>query len=361
LFHPENINSTTGIKIDEQTNPSDSYSAQNILRAAYAQLSVPIAGKIRLAGGLRLEDHSQIFNSATLTNEPVNVDLQVLSLLPSAYLGYNFSEKMLVRFAYGKTVNRPEFRELAPFGFYDFNYNMVKKGNPDLKTAFIHNFDFRWEYYPSPNEIIMAGIFYKEFLNPIESSFVPGAGTAGSKIFTFDNADKAVSQGIEIEVRKSLDGLTSSAFIDKLFLVFNTALIRSQVELGDAGIGQAYTERPMQGQSPYIVNTGFYYSDHERSLQVSLLYNVIGKRIFMIGYDDYPEIYEMPRNLLDLTISKGITGKLELKAGIRDIFNQEALLLQDGNQDGVFERRKDQNIERHYPGTQFSLGLTMKL
>jgi len=361
LFHPENINSTTGIKIDEQTNSSDSYSAQNILRSAYAQLSLPIAGRFRLAGGLRLEDQSQMFNSATLTNDPVNVDRQVLSLLPLAYVGYNFSEKMLVRFAYGKTVNRPEFRELAPFGFYDFNYNMVKKGNPELKTAFIHNFDLRWEYYPSPNEIVMAGIFYKQFLNPIESSFVPGAGTAGSKIFTYNNADRATSQGREIEIRKSLDGLTTSAFVNKFFFVFNTALIYSRVQLGDAGLGQAYSERPMQGQSPYIVNVGFYYSDHEKSLQVSLLYNVIGKRIFMIGYDDYPEIYEMPRNLLNFTISKSLTGKLELKAGIRDILNQEALLLQDGNRDGVFDRRTDQNIERFYPGTNFSIGLSWKI
>jgi len=362
LFHPLNINSTTGIRIDEQTNPSDSYSAHNVLWAAYTQLSVPVTSRIRIVGGIRIEDHRQMFNSFTLTNDPVKVNRDLVSVLPSAYVGYNFSEKMLVRFAYGKTVNRPEFREMAPFGFYDFNYNLVKKGNPGLKTAFIHNFDLRWEYYPSPNEIIMAGIFYKRFLNPIESSFVPGAGTAGTKIFTYNNADMAESKGIEVEIRKSLEGLTGSKFIDNIFMVFNTALINSRVELGQqAGLGQSYTERPMQGQSPFIVNAGLYYSDPVKSLQVSVLYNVIGKRIFMIGYDDYPEIYEMPRNLLDLTITKGIGEKLEIKAGVRDILNQEQLLLQDGNQDGIFDRRNDQNIEYSFPGTVFSLGLSLKI
>lgn len=362
LFHPLNINSTTGIRIDEQTNPSDSYSAHNILWAAYTQLSVPLTAKLRIVGGIRLEDHSQAFSSFTLTNDPVNVKRDLLSILPSAYIGYNFTEKMLARFAYGKTVNRPEFREMAPFGFYDFNYNLVKKGNPDLKTAFIHNFDLRWEFYPSPNEIIMAGIFYKRFLHPIESSFVPGAGTAGTKIFTYNNADMAESKGIEVEIRKSLEGLTGSKFIDNIFMVFNTALINSRVELGQqAGLGQSYTERPMQGQSPFIVNAGLYYSDPVKSLQVSVLYNVIGKRIFMIGYDDYPEIYEMPRNLLDLTLTKGIGEKLEIKAGVRDILNQEQLLLQDGNQDDIFDRRNDQNIEYSLPGTVFSLGLSLKI
>jgi TonB-dependent receptor len=361
LFHPTNINHTTGIRIDEQTNPSDSYSADNNLLAGYAQLSVPITARIRIAGGVRIEDHTQQFSSATLTDDAIDTLKNNISILPSAYFAYNFSERMLVRFAYGKTVNRPEFRELAPFGFYDFNYNMVKKGNPALKDAQIHNFDLRWEYYPTPNEIIMAGVFYKRFINTIESSFVPGAGTGGSKIFTYTNADMAISRGIELEMRKSLDGLTGNQLVDKLFLVFNTAIIDSRVELGEAGLGQSYTERPMQGQSPYIVNLGLYYSNPGPNFHITFLYNVIGKRIFMIGYDDYAEIYEMPRNLIDLTITKGIGEKMELKFGIRDFLNNESRYIQDNRRDGKLSPDTNQNIERFFPGTNLSLGLSWKI
>lgn len=361
LFHPSNINHTHGIRIDEQTNPSDSYSAENALVSGYAQLSVPITARIRFAAGLRVEDHTQQFTSATLTADKIDTLKNNLSFLPSAYIAYNFSEKMLVRFAYGKTLNRPEFRELAPFGFYDFNYNLVKKGNPSLKDAQIQNFDLRWEYYPSPNEIIMAGLFYKRFMSPIESSFVPGAGTGGSKIFTISNADRATSQGIEVEIRKSLDGLTNSRFLDKFFVVFNTALIDSKVELGEAGLGQSYTHRPMQGQSPYIINLGLYYTDHDKSLSVAVLYNLIGKRIFMIGFDDYAEIYEMPRNLIDLTITKGLTDRIEMKFGIRDFLNSESMYLQDNRRDGKLNPKTNQSIERFYPGTNISVGLTWKI
>lgn len=361
LFHPQNINNTYGIRIDEQTNPSDSYAVDNSLMSGYAQLSVPVTQKIRFAAGLRIEDHTQQFTSATLTADKVDTLKNSLNLLPSAYLAYNFNQKMLVRFAYGKTLNRPEFRELAPFGFYDFNYNLVKKGNPALKDAKIHNFDLRWEYYPTPNEIIMAGLFYKHFINPIESSFVPGAGTAGSKIFTFSNADKAISRGIEVEIRKSLNGLTESKFIDKVFVVFNTALINSRVVLGEAGLGQSFTERPMQGQSPYIVNASLYYADPDRNLSVAVLYNLIGKRIYMIGYDDYAEIYEMPRNLIDLTVTKGLSESIELKFGIRDLLNSESMYLQDNRRDGKLNPKTNQSIERYYPGSNISLGLTWKI
>ena len=360
LFHVENINTTTGIRLDEQTNLSDSYSARNNLLAGYAQLSLPI-GRFRISGGVRMENFRQRLNSFTFTKDPVVVDNPVLSVLPSANISFNFTDKMLVRTAYGKTVNRPEFRELAPFGFYDFNLNLVKRGNPDLKKASIHHFDLRWEYYPSPSELIMAGVFYKRFLSPIESSFIPGGGTAGIKTFSFSNAKAAESRGVEVEVRKSLQDLTRSDFVNRFTVLMNAALIQSNVELGDAGLGQRFTERPMQGQSPYIVNVAFNYNDPDRQLQVTTNFNVIGKRIFMIGFDDYPEIYEMPRNLLDITVTKGLRNNLELRLGARDLLSQEALLLQDGNQDGTFDRKSDQAIERLNPGAHFSVGLSWKL
>lgn len=360
LFHHDNINNTTGIRIDEQTNLSDSYVARNNLLAGYAQLSLPI-GRLRISGGVRMENFRQRLNSYTLTKDPVIVDNPVLSILPSANISFNFTDRMLVRTAYGKTVNRPEFRELAPFGFYDFNLNLVKRGNPDLKKASIHHFDLRWEYYPSPNELIMAGVFYKRFLNPIESSFIPGGGTAGIKTFSFNNAKAAISRGVEVEVRKSLKDLTRSAFLNRITVLMNAALIQSNVELGEAGLGQRFTERPMQGQSPYIVNIALNYNDPERRFQFSTNFNVIGKRIFMIGFDDYPEIYEMPRNLLDITITKGFRNNMELRLGARDLLSQESLLLQDGNRDGIFNRTTDQAIERVNPGAHLSVGLAWNL
>ena len=361
LFHTNNINLGSGIKIDEQTNPSDSYEAYNTLNAAYLKLNIPFTRKIRLVTGLRLEDNTQSMHSFTLTNQPIDVVYPVTSLLPSANLSYNFTDKMLFRFAYGKTLNRPEFRELAPFGFYDFSFNLVKKGNELLQTAYIQNFDLRWEWYPKTGEIITVGLFHKYFDRPIESSFVPGGGSGGIKTFSFSNADSGISQGVEVEVRKSLAGLTKINFLDDLTVLFNTAVIHSAVELGEAGLAQAVTQRPMQGQSPYIVNVGLYYRNEKASLQVNALYNIIGRRLFIIGYDDYPDIYEMPRNHVDLTVTKGIGRKLELKAGVRDLLNDHFMLMQDANRDGIFDQDSDQVIQRFRPGTTFSLGLSYKL
>lgn len=361
LFAPENINSTTGIKVAESTNPSDSYTANNMLIAGFVGAELPFLKRFNLNTGLRVEFNQQQLNSRLLSGAPVVIDNPILSILPSANLTYSITkdDKMLLRLAYGKSVNRPEFRELAPFAFYDFNFNLVKKGSDSLRTPTIHNFDLRWEYYPNPGEMITVAFFHKQFNDPIETLFVPGGGSGGIKTFTFGNAKMATSTGIEVEIRKSLEGLVKGSFIDDISLMFNGSLIRSFVELGQAQLGQS-NERPLQGQSPYIVNAGLFYQHAESGWSVNAVYNVIGARIFIIGFDVYPDIYQMPRNVIDFNVSKRFKNNIEMKLGFGDLLNQEVLLLQDANQNGKFERTDDQIIQRYRPGMTVSFGVSYK-
>lgn len=220
----------------------------------------------------------------------------------------------MIRAAYGRTLNRPEFRELAPFAFYDFDYNIVYKGNPDVQTANVDNFDLRYEWYPTPNEVVSIAGFYKYFTNPIEVIVVPGAGSGGAKTFTFANAKSSVSSGLELEIRKGLGSLAPSPILQNMSLLFNAALIFSRIKLGTLGLGQS-DDRPLQGQSPYIVNVGLNYNNPKSDFQVNVLYNVIGRRIFAAGFEGYPDIYEMPRNVLDLTFSKAIGARWTVKGG----------------------------------------------
>jgi hypothetical protein len=360
LFTEENINPTTGIKVGESTNPSDSYQASNLLTAGYLGAELPFLNRFNLNAGVRTEYNIQELNSRNLSGIPIVVDNPILSILPSANLTYDLiKDKMLLRAAYGKTVNRPEFRELAPFGFYDFNFNLVKKGSDTLRTPVIHNFDFRWEYYPKPGEMITVSFFYKQFKDPIETLFVPGGGSGGIKTFTFGNARLATSIGTEVEFKKSLEGLFNWDLFKGVAVLFNGSLIKSHVDLGLEQLGQS-NQRPMQGQSPYIVNAGLFYQNDKHDFSVNVLYNVIGERIFIIGFDVYPDIYQMPRNVLDVNFTKKFKNNIELKLGLGDIINQEYLLLQDANADGVFSRTDDQVIQRYKPGMTVSFGFGYK-
>ena len=69
----------------------------------------------------------------------------------------------------------------------------------------------------------------------------------------------------------------------------------------------------------------------------------------------------MPRNVLDLTFSKGINKRVIIKGGIRDILNHSNNILQDGNLDDKYNSKFDQIIQSYKPGTTYSLGLTYSI
>ncbi len=357
VFSDANINTTTGFKLVEGTNPSDRYTAANTLLAGYAGATVAFGKLANVSGGVRVEDNRQQLTSATYNGGRVNVDNPVLSVLPSLNASYNTGEQSLVRVAASRTVNRPEFRELAPFNFYDFSTNSSLFGNPDLRTASILNLDARWELYPSTTEVFSVGAFYKDFTDPIEMFFVSSTG-GGTRSFTYGNADRATSMGVEVEARRTLGFLTKADWGKRLGVTFNGSLIRSEVDLGARAVGQKQV-RPMMGQSPYVANAGLYYEVSEKRLRASLLWNVFGKRLYAVGSELFPDIYEMPRHSLDLTCSKGLGEHFDVKVGVQDILNQRTLLVQDSDANGEITPVDEQMLSFRR-GTYFSAGVSYR-
>lgn len=351
LFQPENINNKTGIKLDEQTNKSDSYTADNLQTAAFAKYEVAINSKLRMDVGLRYEYNVQKLNSFTFTNDAVQIKKPQHAILPSLNIGYNITKKMVIRAAYGMSTNRPEFREIAPFGYYDFNISYVIKGNPNLKNCMIHNVDFKWEFYPSNGEVINVSAFYKRFNNPIEMF----TRDLGNRTFSFQNAKNADVYGVEIEARKNFT--RANNFLKDFGIVANASYIYSRVHLDSTqAIGQS-NNRPLQGQAPYVVNAGIFYSNKEKGIQFNIMYNVTGKRIIYVGAQNYPDIYELPRHTLDFNASYLFKKGVEISFGAQDLVNQKSILVQDGNDDGKIDKKNDQIFQQYKPGTQFSFGV----
>ncbi len=356
IFSASHINDSTGFKLEEGTNPSDHYDASNTLLAGYLGTTVPLTDRWNVSGGVRVEYNRQVLTSATFTGATIEVDNPILSILPSVNVSFATAEKSLIRFAWSMSVNRPEFRELAPFSYYDFTFNNILIGNSELETPSIQNFDLRYEIYPRVNEQISIAAFYKNFTNPIEMFFVPGTGSGGTRNFTFGNAQSASSIGLEFEVRKSFSSIRETGILSKTGVTFNVAWIESNVDLGSSAVGQS-SERPMMGQSPYIINTGIFYIDNDHKVQVNALYNVIGKRLFAVGTFGTPDIYFMPRHSVDLTVSKGFGKHLVVKAGVQDLLAQDMLYVQDSNEDGMITSSDDEII-RMRKGAYYTMGLS---
>lgn len=360
IFEVRNINLEEGIRLKEITALSDSYDATAMVLAGYLNFRLRFSTLTDLSLGIRIEKERQELSSHRQgTTIPVNVVRDTVNLFPSANLAVNISSTSLVRLTYGMSVNRPEFREMAPFYFVDFDQNAGIYGNEDIKSAYIHNVDLRYELYPGSSETFNAGIFYKYFINPIEVAIRGNNPTQ----FSFANISSAYSFGLETEARKNLGFLSDR--LKKLTAVVNLSLIRSSVAF----------DRPLQGQSPYIVNIGLFWQDNDRGLMASMVYNRIGKRIIAVGrpspnsWESIPDIYEMPRNETDLAISKKIGRNLEIKAGIKDLFGEQVVFQQHVRSlvdmsyyggDGTKAFDRNQDTRSWYPGRQYSLGLSMK-
>ncbi len=344
-FAPQNVTgSDGGFSLLDGTRDRDAYKGMNTYLAGYISGDVYFGPKANLTVGFRGEYNDQGIKSNVNGVETRLVTNKIFSPLPSLNFTYKLTDQTNLRFAYSSSVNRPEFRELAPFNYYDFNLLADIQGNPTLTTAKIQNVDAKWEFYPSPNELISVSGFYKHFTNPIESFLLfQGNGLA----YTFTNAQSAQNYGVEIEVRKGFQN-SASAFLQNLSVVGNVSLIKSQVNVGDfvtapdlSGTIQQYdirgiadTKRALAGQSPYLINAGVYYAAPKSGWQWNVLYNVFGQRIFTVGNSQNPTVYEMPRHVVDLNLTRQFSKKIELRLGIQDILNQYVRFAQDFNHDG---------------------------
>lgn len=353
---------------NEDTRDVDNYEGKQEIYATYALVDLPVVRWFKVAGGARFEA-SRIdvtpFDFFARNRGESGVDpllrtkLDNNNVLPSLSLIFSPTEKMNVRLVGAQTLARPEFRELAPFSFFDFAGGNTIIGNPKLRSTNIWNADLRWEWFPSAAEVVAVSVFYKYFDNPIERI----AGSSVPRIVTFSNAKFAQNVGAELEARKNLEFL-GEAF-DNWSLGANFAYIYSRVRLREScrpdidpfcenALTDASTSRrrPLQGQSPYVVNAYIDYTDDGSGTTARLLYNAFGRRIEDVGAQRMPDIYEEAIHNFDLVVGQQVGRGFTLSLSVENILN--------------YPRRFTQGNDRSvtylaWPGTTISLGLSYRI
>ena len=354
LFTEPYLGTDKVLTVVEETNLANKYDARNMLGAGYLALNVPLS-KLNVYGGVRAEYNHLTLNGYYDAITPVNVNEPSFHLFPSVNASYNITDRSLFRLAYAQTINRPEFREISSFTYYDFTEKYTIKGNPKLKDCEIQNIDLRFEHYPTPNETFSVAAFYKHFSNPIEMISI---GTGSN--FSFANAVGATNYGLELEIKKSLAMIGLKNFS----LNMNTSLIYSNVDFASS---ETERSRPLQGQSPYVVNAGLYYQNDKAGISSSLMYNVMGKRIIVAaelnqGTVVTPDIYEMERHVVDFSFNKKLSKKLELKLGIKDLLSQNIKTQQTYEYTKNGETKSATVTNKSYnPGRTIQLGINWKL
>ena len=356
----QNISATKLYLVEKTSDDIGYYDGTSQLNAYYAMADQRFFEKLRAVYGVRYEDVD-----IQVTNDKITGDvarIQEDAFLPSANLAYSLSQKINLRGAYYASVNRPEFRELAPFAFFVFDKNADIRGNQNLKIARLNNYDLRLEFFPSGSQVISIGGFYKTISNPVEFSIDI---TQPFTTFTFENEKSATIYGMEFEVRKNLDFINDRQIFHDISFFTNLALIKSTLDF-DPGT-QARADRPLQGQSPYVINAGLQYENADNGWFGSAVLNEVGRRIAFVGVDPKfgdtrQDIFEAPRTVLDVQIGKNI-GNFNLKLTVGDLLRQDQIFYQDTDSDGKFSSSSgDRQMFRYTNGvaTTLSVGYTFK-
>lgn len=338
---PDELNE---FRIDEVVEPGDVYGADDERTGGYLMFTLPVSSKLEAILGARVESYKLgLVSRGNALN-----DIDQTDFAPSLNLTYSVSDNLKVRGAASRTLDRPEFRELAPFQFTEATSLRQLVGNPSLTPAEIVSGDLRMDWFPGPGEMISFGGFMKLMDSPIEQVFIAAASSA----FSFQNAVDAQVLGLEFDVQ--LQGRRFARALENFSFQSNLSLITSEVNVEAGGIYQPTNlQRPLEGQAPYVLNTGVNYIAPS-GFEAGVFYNRFGERLTAAGGTGLPDIFEQPRHALDLTVAFPLVRGARAKVKATNLLDQDFVFMQSAN---GFDR-----VQRQFSvGRTLSVGLSWEL
>jgi len=337
-------------------SPADHYDAEVEETSFYINTFFKPGQKVEVLLGARAVDFSQtIYQFVEDRENPemskrrlitrVPAKLTVNEIYPSMGVKYLFNKDNIIDIAASKTYIAPDLREFTS-GEYFHPYEVATIiGNPELVTTEIYSFDLKYGHYFSEIENVRFGLFYKHLDKPIEDVMIPSSSLP---VYGFDNADKAVLYGLEIDGRKNFSFISES--LNNYYISGNVSFTESEVTLTEEQETIYSTnDRELQGLSPVVVNVTMGYDTKRRS--VTLSYNKMGERIRKVGMIDdgdfFPDHYEDPAATLDFVWIENFKNGIEVKGEIGNILQEETIWKQG-----------DSVTQRYEEPMTFSLGLS---
>ena len=313
---------------------SGNYEANNAYQGIQSNFATYISEEFsvntlsKVVVGLRMERYDQFYTGvdqqeAAAPGTGVNYQLEpVLNnfrLFPTASFIYSVNENSNLRLGAFLTVARPSFKEKSAAQIEDVLTGITFIGNLDLISTAINNLDFRYEYFFKGGQTIAFSGFYKYFENPIE---LVAYSAAAPSNFQPRNVGNATVAGAEFEVRKNLGflGLKNFEMNSNVSIIYSGVQRDSseyQARLASARDGEEIsTVRPMQGQSPYMLNAGVSYNNSKNEWQGGLFYNVQGEKLHIVGVADNPDVFEVPFHSLNFNLLHSFGEERQYQIGV---------------------------------------------
>jgi iron complex outermembrane receptor protein len=258
---------------------------------------------------------------------PITTKSSYTDVLPSANLAIDVNPNMVLRFAAGRTVARPDFADIAPGVNLNGTTLSGSGGNSNLDPFRANQYDVSLEWYPERDTIVALALFYKDILSyivnrPSTETFptqfdVPGSQPAvctaipGSpnlfncpyQINRRSNGGGGRNQGFEFQVSRPLwagfGAIASYTYSD-----------------AKANDGSAIPQN-----SKHSLNLTGYYENDLVSARLSYTY----RSKFFIDIDRNAPLNQKALESLDASVSFNLTENVALTADAVNLMNEKII------------------------------------
>ncbi|WP_198675348.1 TonB-dependent receptor [Pleomorphovibrio marinus] len=276
--------------------------------------------------GVRLEHTVQGYE-LKVAQQSVNADSSqnYVDVLPSIGIKYKLAEKTNLRASYYKALARPGFHEIVPYRLSEDD-GFDESGNPSLNRVRSHNYDLRWEYFPSLTEQVLVGAFVKDIRDPIEYTLVRDRVTSGPLSLRPNNFGNAFNWGLEADFIKFFNKIGIRMNYTYTNSTITTPKINQRRENPDDESSQLVQvpvdqSRPLQGQADHIGNLSLMYKNQlsGTDMQIAMVYT--GERIEFVSPFLENDHWSKPITQLDFSFDQKIGKYLTVFARINNILD----------------------------------------
>ena len=243
----------------EEKQMRNNYRGHNTLGAGYLALSLPLANSASTpvsASSIMIWNSSPI--PVTTRKSESSRHYKTDDVFPSLNTTYKSTTSTRCDCRMAAVLTAQEFREVSSSVYYDFDLASNVQGNTELKNCYVDNLDLIWVV-----SIPWRAHFAGSLLQALRFSYrVDLYGGWWHRLDLLLQECKECQQlgcGAGYQKESRFIGLKDFSWS------FNGALIKSKVQFEKG----AKEDRPMQGQSPYLINTGIFYKNEPLKMDIA--------------------------------------------------------------------------------------------
>jgi uncharacterized iron-regulated membrane protein/outer membrane receptor for ferrienterochelin and colicin len=231
--------------------------------AGFVQDRLRLTDRLSLTPGVRVERVDLRTAAGAVSAAPrVFVDIN-----SSAHLLYRVTDRLSVRAAASRGLNRPKFDELSPFE--NVSSTKIVIGNPDLNPARAWSYDAGWDYATRLVTVSVNG--FRKTIRGVIEEVDTGVERDLRRVFQVLNVGNGWTRGLEFEQRFRMPSTLPPWLRRFSFWANQTVLSSNLREYGGR-------ERPFKEQPRWLANFGGDYNDEKYGTSLSVMSNLVARR-----------------------------------------------------------------------------------